>query len=61
MARARSGLVETIRYINDPSNCQYGGFAMMDFFARFVGPIIADNFGPLVGSIGTLDFPERNY
>ena len=60
MASARSGLVETIRYINDPRHCLYGRFAMMDFRARVVGPIVADSFGPSVGSIGTLDFPGRN-
>ena len=60
MASARSGLVETFRYINDPSNCLYGTFAMMAFPARVVGPIVADSFVPSVGSIGTLDFPGRN-
>ena len=51
MAIARSGQVETIRYINDPSNCLYGRFAMMAFLARVVSPIAADNFGLLAGSI----------
>ena len=60
MATTRSGLVETIRYINDPSNCLYGRFAMMVVPARVFGPIVADNFGPSAGSIGTLDFSGRN-
>ena len=60
MASARLGLVETIRYINDPCNSLYGRFAMMAFPAHVVGPIVADSFGPSVGSIGTLDFQGRN-
>ena len=60
MAIARSVLVETIRYINDPSNYLYGRFAKMAFRARVVGFIVADCFGPSVGSIGTLDFPGKN-
>ena len=61
MASARSGQVETIRYMNDPSNCLYGRFAMMAFPARVVGPIVADRFGPSVGSIETLEFPGKNF
>ena len=56
-----SGLVETIRYIYDPSNCLYGRFAMMAFPARVVGPIVADNFGPSVGSIGDIGFSRKEF
>ena len=65
MASAKSGLVETIRYINDPSNCLYGRFAMMAFPACVVGPIVADSFGPSLWSItsvhGDIGFSRKEF